>query len=155
MKVIFSPCGNISYVQIGSINVWSDISPTSANYDATFGSGGGANSAGAGGGRIVIKTSSNLYIYSTGILDASGTAANQTSFESRRQNTTNLGSGSGGSVAISALAVSQLGFITVAGGPAVSWGAQGQGAAGGGGRVSILVCLKYNQSDYFFIYLTY
>eukprot|EP01032_Pedospumella_encystans_P009033 gene9033-10667_t len=140
-------------IQIGSIDVFADLEKSSPNNQATFGSGGGAPGAGLGGGRIVIKSQSNVHIHSTGVLDASGTSANVTALASSilptngtdsphngpYGNATLLGAGSGGSVAIMAIGVAQEGFITVAGGPAATAAGTGAGAAGGGGRISIMI----------------
>jgi len=101
----------------------------------------------------VITSRSNVHIASTGVLDASGTSANVTALAASTVpsngtddihngpfgNATLLGAGSGGSVAIMAIGVSQEGFITVAGGPAATASGTGAGAAGGGGRISIAV----------------
>lgn len=117
-----------------------------------------------------MKSGSNVHIYPTGVLDASGTQANVTALSSLTAHTnqtdalessayanaTLLGAGSGGSVAIMGVGVSQEGFITVAGGPAATVSGIGAGAAGGGGRVSIQVkrsmtCDIFNELHVFYI----
>jgi hypothetical protein len=108
--------------------VLDDLNTTTSRVKATYGSGGGREGAGRGGGRIILQATSTVYVHSAGRVEASGSSANHTS----------LGAGSGGSITVVATAVSQLGWIEANGGDALS-SELAAGAAGGGGRITMSV----------------
>lgn len=108
--------------------MFEDLNATSPRSSATYGSGGGVDGAGRGGGRIVLQATGTVYVQASGRIEASGSSANNTS----------LGAGSGGSVSIRASAVNQLGWIEANGGDALS-ASISAGAAGGGGRIAMSV----------------
>jgi hypothetical protein len=120
----------LSYFQIGSIDVQSDVDLDSPHYNSTFGSGGGFPGAGYGGGRILIKATGTVIIHPSGLLAADGSMSDDPL----------LGAGSGGSVTISAAQCALSGAISAKGGNSHQEQPDG-GAAGGGGRVAIVVSL--------------
>jgi hypothetical protein len=108
--------------------VQSDVDFDSPHYNSTFGSGGGFPGAGLGGGRILIKATGTVTIHTSGKLYADGSMAEDPV----------LGAGSGGSVTISAAQCALSGSISAKGGNSHQERPDG-GAAGGGGRVAIVV----------------
>lgn len=93
-----------------------DINPT-------FGSGGGSG-GGRGGGRIILSSSTSITLSSTGSLLADGTSSSSIG----------SGAGSGGGILMIAYEMYNNGLISAKGGAANTFG-----AAGGGGRISLLV----------------
>ena len=115
--------------KIGSMDVLDDLAViNSLNYNATFGSGGGAPGAGYGGGRIVLKATGTVHIQASGALLAEGSTAT----------VPRLGAGSGGSITVSANQCVHRGTMSAAGGAAYPL-SSASGAAGGGGRITIIV----------------
>lgn len=109
--------------------MYSDITSTDPQRIAgTFGSGGGLPGSGRGGGRILIRSTSNVLLDEKGLLEASGSGANVTT----------LGAGSGSSVTVVARTFTQKGRIEAVGGAVTAHQAD-TGASGGGGRVMISV----------------
>lgn len=107
-----------------------DLSTTSPNYNATFGSGGGARGAGRGGGRVVIKTLGNVLVEVTGSILADGSSPDEHNYK--------LGAGSGGSIFITSNECVLNGKLSARGGDSFP-GHSHAGAAGGGGRISVIV----------------
>jgi hypothetical protein len=100
------------------------------NVNPTFGSGGGTQ-GGRGGGRIILCAQEAISVFSSGKLLAEGSISKSAG----------SGSGSGGSVLIVAQYFYNYGVISANGGKSSIYG-----AAGGGGRISLLVrilCLFY------------
>ncbi|RYG64560.1 hypothetical protein EON64_13745 [archaeon] len=111
--------------QIGSINVNADwYLPT--NINPTYGSGGGGQYGGRGGGRIILRARRSLNVRKSGSILATGSSASEQ----------NYGGGSGGSIAIFAYNITLSGNVSVKGGD----GFQGS-PAGGGGRVLLDVSI--------------
>lgn len=122
--------------QLGSINVLDDLYSTSLYYNATYGSGGGLEGAGLGGGRVVLKTLGNVIIEPTGSILADGSSPDNY----------RLGGGSGGSITISSNECVLKGKLSAMGGSALPGHNHNTGAGGGGGRIAIIVS---SQSHYY------
>jgi len=116
--------------QLGSINVLDDLLTTSPNYNATYGSGGGAHGAGRGGGRVVIKSLGNILVEATGSILADGSSPDEQHYK--------LGAGSGGSIFITGNECVLNGRLSARGGDSFP-GRSHAGAAGGGGRIAVIV----------------
>lgn len=115
-------------LQVGSFNVLEDINIPIDQGGQTWGSGGGFNGAGYGGGRIIMVTNRTLQLNETSSIVANGS----------KSRTLQLGGGSGGSILLIAMDMALSGHISVAGGDAFSDNIE-SGGAGGGGRVAIIV----------------
>ena len=109
-----------------------DITLGDVGYNSTYGSGGGFSGGGHGGGRVILKTGASVVIHPTGKISADGSAASDLS----------VGAGSGGSITISAFECVQNGVISALGGSTYSTSLD-TGAAGGGGRIAIIVSYLY------------
>ncbi len=131
-KMIFRSTVIFICFQLGSVDIVPDVGVSATN-NPTYGSGGGLL-GGRGGGRIILEAATgNVFISGGGRVSAAGGAPPV--YATNGVSVSAYGGGSGGAVVVTANNFTNLGLISVAGGPSYYQ----LGGAGGGGRISVNV----------------
>lgn len=134
----FSNTGN----QVGSLDVVVSGNINEASFG--YGSGGGFTGAGKGGGKVSLNApNGHVSLYPSSTIMCEGSSPEDGAIE--------MGAGSGGSVFVEAKEVYQYGGkVSVKGGDVSPYS---RGAAGGGGRVSMLVSLFKLLTAYYIVFM--